>query len=69
MDSQEGIAVGRTFASMKNYQIDGNKEMVAVGSMNLAGSCASCYVTSGKIEEAETHSKKHAELIMEAPAE
>ncbi|THU74829.1 hypothetical protein C4D60_Mb04t37530 [Musa balbisiana] len=43
----EGIAVGRTFASMKNYQIDGNKEMVAVGSMNLAGSCASCYVTSG----------------------
>ncbi|CAL9165905.1 unnamed protein product [Musa hybrid cultivar] len=43
----EGIAVGRTFASMKNYQIDGNKEMVAVGSMNLAGSCVSCYVTSG----------------------
>ncbi|RWW71176.1 hypothetical protein BHE74_00021094 [Ensete ventricosum] len=39
MDSQEAIAVGRTFASMKNYQIDGNKEMVAVGAMNMAGSC------------------------------
>ncbi|RRT79072.1 hypothetical protein B296_00019524 [Ensete ventricosum] len=43
----EAIAVGRTFASMKNYQIDGNKEMVAVGAMNMAGSCVSCYVTSG----------------------
>ncbi|XP_038710089.1 probable sulfate transporter 3.4 isoform X2 [Tripterygium wilfordii] len=43
----EGIAVGRTFASMENYQIDGNKEMTAVGIMNMAGSCASCYVSSG----------------------
>ncbi|CAM9001024.1 unnamed protein product [Rhodiola kirilowii] len=43
----EGIAVGRTFASMENYQIDGNKEMLAIGIMNLCGSCASCYVTSG----------------------
>ncbi|KAG6487180.1 hypothetical protein ZIOFF_055763 [Zingiber officinale] len=43
----EGIAVGRTFASLKNYQIDGNKEMMAVGAMNMAGSCASCYVTTG----------------------
>ncbi|KAJ3683617.1 hypothetical protein LUZ60_013844 [Juncus effusus] len=43
----EGIAVGRTFASLKNYQIDGNKEMMAIGIMNMAGSCASCYVTTG----------------------
>uniref|UniRef100_A0A7N0ZTU7 STAS domain-containing protein n=1 Tax=Kalanchoe fedtschenkoi TaxID=63787 RepID=A0A7N0ZTU7_KALFE len=43
----EGIAVGRTFASMENYQIDGNKEMLAIGIMNLCGSCASCYVTTG----------------------
>ncbi|XP_009408945.2 probable sulfate transporter 3.4 [Musa acuminata AAA Group] len=43
----EGMAVGRTFASLKNYQIDGNKEMVALGAMNMAGSCASCYITSG----------------------
>ncbi|CAL9123423.1 unnamed protein product [Musa acuminata var. zebrina] len=43
----EGMAVGRTFASLKNYQIDGNKEMVAIGAMNMAGSCASCYVTTG----------------------
>ncbi|KOM44542.1 hypothetical protein LR48_Vigan05g214700 [Vigna angularis] len=43
----EGIAVGRTFASLKNYQVDGNKEMMAIGLMNVAGSCSSCYVTTG----------------------
>nr|GMD38761.1 probable sulfate transporter 3.4 [Ipomoea batatas] len=43
----EGIAVGRTFATLNNYQIDGNKEMMAIGLMNMAGCCASCYVTTG----------------------
>ncbi|KAK9706045.1 hypothetical protein RND81_07G101100 [Saponaria officinalis] len=43
----EGIAVGRTFASMENYQVDGNKEMMAIGMMNIVGSCTSCYVTTG----------------------
>lgn len=44
---QEGIAVGRTFASLRNYQVDGNKEMMAIGLMNIAGPCCSCYVTTG----------------------
>eukprot|EP00262_Sarcandra_glabra_P014616 TRINITY_DN42_c0_g1_i2.p1 TRINITY_DN42_c0_g1~~TRINITY_DN42_c0_g1_i2.p1 ORF type:complete len:658 (-),score=56.64 TRINITY_DN42_c0_g1_i2:371-2344(-) len=43
----EGIAVGRSFAMFKNYNIDGNKEMIAFGMMNMAGSCTSCYVTTG----------------------
>ncbi|XP_022992190.1 probable sulfate transporter 3.4 [Cucurbita maxima] len=43
----EGIAVGRTFAGLKNYQVDGNKEMMAIGFMNMAGSFSSCYVTTG----------------------
>lgn len=43
----EGIAVGRTFASLKDYQIDGNKEMMAIGIMNLMGSFSSCFVTTG----------------------
>ncbi|XP_057959600.1 sulfate transporter 3.1-like [Malania oleifera] len=43
----EGIAVGRSFAMFKNYHIDGNKEMIAFGMMNIAGSCASCYLTAG----------------------
>ena len=44
---QEGIAVGRTFAALKNYQVDGNKEMMAIGLMNVIGSSTSCYVTTG----------------------
>ncbi|XP_030545253.1 low affinity sulfate transporter 3-like isoform X2 [Rhodamnia argentea] len=43
----EAIAVGRSFASIKGYQIDGNKEMVAMGFMNIAGSLTSCYVATG----------------------
>ncbi|XP_073006335.1 probable sulfate transporter 3.3 [Typha latifolia] len=43
----EGVAVGRTFASLKDYQVDGNKEMMAIGLMNIVGSCTSCYITTG----------------------
>lgn len=45
---QEAVAIGRTFASMKDYQIDGNKEMVALGAMNVVGSMTSCYVATGE---------------------
>ena len=44
---QEGIAVGRSFAMFKNYHIDGNKEMIAIGSMNVVGSFMSSYLTTG----------------------
>ncbi|KAK2396031.1 putative sulfate transporter 3.4 [Trifolium repens] len=43
----EGIAVGRTFAALGNYKVDGNKEMMAIGFMNVVGSSTSCYVTTG----------------------
>ncbi|KAJ6685515.1 LOW AFFINITY SULFATE TRANSPORTER 3-LIKE [Salix purpurea] len=43
----EAIAVGRSFASIKGYHIDGNKEMLALGFMNIAGSLSSCYVATG----------------------
>lgn len=43
----EGIAVGRSFSMFKNYHIDGNKEMIAFGAMNIAGSLTSCYLTTG----------------------
>ncbi|CAL9017782.1 unnamed protein product, partial [Prunus brigantina] len=43
---QEGIAVGRSFSIFKNYHVDGNKEMIAIGMMNIAGSCTSCYLTT-----------------------
>ncbi|CAL9761941.1 unnamed protein product [Musa acuminata subsp. burmannicoides] len=43
----EGIASGRTFASLRSYKVDGNKEMMAIGLMNVVGSCTSCYVSTG----------------------
>ncbi|CAI9116354.1 OLC1v1017476C2 [Oldenlandia corymbosa var. corymbosa] len=43
----EAVAIGRTFAAMKDYQLDGNKEMVALGAMNVVGSMTSCYVATG----------------------
>lgn len=43
----EGIAVGRTFATIRNYKVDGNKEMMAIGFMNVVGSTTSCFVASG----------------------
>ncbi|KAG6530075.1 hypothetical protein ZIOFF_012296 [Zingiber officinale] len=68
----EGIAVGRTFASLKNYQIDGNKEMIAIGIMNIAGSCASCYVTTGSFSRSAVNynagSKTAASNIVMATA-
>ncbi|KAH1083361.1 hypothetical protein J1N35_023122 [Gossypium stocksii] len=41
------MAIGRTFASMKDYQLNGNKEMVALGTINVVGSMTSCYVAIG----------------------
>ncbi|MFS7937161.1 putative SLC26A/SulP transporter, STAS domain, STAS domain superfamily [Helianthus anomalus] len=43
----EAVAVGRSFASIKGYNLDGNKEMLAMGFMNIAGSMSSCYVATG----------------------
>lgn len=41
--------MGRSFASIKGYHLDGNKEMVAMGFMNVVGSFTSCYVATGNI--------------------
>ncbi|XP_060211524.1 probable sulfate transporter 3.5 [Lycium barbarum] len=43
----EGIAIGRSFSIMDNEQIDGNKEMIAIGLMNIVGSFTSCYLSTG----------------------
>jgi len=34
---------------MKDYSLDGNKEMMAMGAMNIIGSLTSCYVATGTI--------------------
>ncbi|XP_075514253.1 putative sulfate transporter 3.4 [Primulina tabacum] len=60
----EGIAVGRTFASLKNYQVDGNQEMVAIGLMNMAGSCTSCYVTTGSFSRSAINYNAGAQTVV-----
>ncbi|KAM0932429.1 putative SLC26A/SulP transporter, STAS domain, sulfate anion transporter, STAS domain superfamily [Dioscorea sansibarensis] len=42
----EGIAVGRSLGLLKNEPVDGNKEMIAFGLMNICGSFTSCYLTT-----------------------
>ncbi|KAJ4717634.1 Sulfate transporter 1.3 [Melia azedarach] len=44
---EEGIAVGRSFTADKNYRINDNREMIAMGTMNLVGSCSLSYITTG----------------------
>ncbi|KAF5943341.1 hypothetical protein HYC85_017418 [Camellia sinensis] len=46
---QEAIVVGRSFASIKGYHLDGNKEILAMGFMNIAGSLTSCYAATGAL--------------------
>ncbi|KAI3431084.1 STAS domain-containing protein [Psidium guajava] len=43
----EAMAVGRSFAAIKGYHLDGNKEMVAMGFTNMIGSITSCYTATG----------------------
>ncbi|KAI9117014.1 hypothetical protein K1719_012013 [Acacia pycnantha] len=43
----EAIAVGRSFAALRGYNLDANKEMVSLGLINIVGSFTSCYVASG----------------------
>lgn len=43
---------------MKDYQIDGNKEMVAMGFMNVVGSMTSCYVATGEKRERKMYQNK-----------
>ncbi|KAJ9696132.1 hypothetical protein PVL29_008396 [Vitis rotundifolia] len=55
ISAAEGMAVGRSFAMFKNYPIDGNKEMIAFGMMNIAGSCTSCCLTTGLFSRSEVN--------------
>ncbi|XP_048443091.1 probable sulfate transporter 3.4 [Pyrus x bretschneideri] len=60
----EGVAVGRTFASLKNYQVDGNKEMMAIGLRNISGSCSSCYVTTGSFSRSAVNYNAGAQTVV-----
>ncbi|KAF3622172.1 Low affinity sulfate transporter 3 [Capsicum annuum] len=60
----EAIAVGRSFATMKGYRLDGNKEMLAMGVMNITGSLTSSYVATGT-----SNLKSWADLVEEEEVE
>ncbi|KAJ8637734.1 hypothetical protein MRB53_012001 [Persea americana] len=60
----EGIAIGRSFAMTKNYQIDGNKEMIAFGLMNVVGSFTSCYLTTGPFSKSAVNSSSGCKTAM-----
>ncbi|KAH1047580.1 hypothetical protein J1N35_038364 [Gossypium stocksii] len=60
----EAIAVGRSFAVIKGYHLDGNKEMVAMGFMNIIGSFTSCYVATGSFSRTAVNFSAGCETAM-----
>ncbi|KAH6768331.1 slufate transporter 2 [Perilla frutescens var. frutescens] len=60
----EAIAVGRSFASMKGYHLDGNKEMVAMGVMNVVGSLTSCYTATGSFSRTAVNYSAGCETVI-----
>ncbi|CAN4122238.1 unnamed protein product [Withania somnifera] len=60
----EAIAVGRSFASIKGYHLDGNKEMVAIGCMNLVGSLTSCYTATGSFSRTAVNFSAGCETVV-----
>ncbi|KAL3504703.1 hypothetical protein ACH5RR_034544 [Cinchona calisaya] len=60
----EAIAVGRSFASIKGYHLDGNKEMVAMGFMNIIGSLTSCYVATGSFSRTAVNFSAGCETVV-----
>lgn len=60
----EAIAVGRSFAGIKGYRLDGNKEMVAIGVMNVLGSFTSCYAATGSFSRTAVNFAAGCETAM-----
>ncbi|KAL1359490.1 hypothetical protein AAHE18_04G111600 [Arachis hypogaea] len=60
----ESIAVGRTFAAIRKYKVDGNKEMIAIGLMNVIGSTTSCFVTTGSFSRTAVNHNAGAKTAM-----
>ncbi|KAL0313992.1 UNVERIFIED_CONTAM: Low affinity sulfate transporter 3 [Sesamum angustifolium] len=60
----EAIAVGRSFASIKGYHLDGNKEMVAMGFMNIVGSLTSCYTATGSFSRTAVNFTAGCETVV-----
>ncbi|RYR14247.1 hypothetical protein Ahy_B04g070824 isoform D [Arachis hypogaea] len=60
----ESIAVGRTFAAIRKYKVDGNKEMIAIGLMNVIGSTTSCFASTGSFSRTAVNHNAGAKTAM-----
>ncbi|XP_043715853.1 low affinity sulfate transporter 3-like [Telopea speciosissima] len=60
----EAMAVGRSFATIRGYHLDGNKEMVAMGMMNVAGSLTSCYVSTGSFSRTAVNFSSECQTVL-----
>nr|POF09388.1 sulfate transporter 2.1 [Quercus suber] len=60
----ETMAVGRSFASLKGYHINANKEMVSLGFMNIIGSMTSCYIATGSFSRTAVNFNAGGETLM-----
>ncbi|KAJ7945375.1 Sulfate transporter 1.1 [Quillaja saponaria] len=60
----EAMAVGRSFASMRGYHLDANKEMVSLGLMNIVGSLTSCYVATGSFSRTAVNYSAGSETVV-----
>ncbi|XAR62292.1 hypothetical protein NMG60_11017001 [Bertholletia excelsa] len=60
----EAIAVGRSFATIKGYHLDGNNEMLAMGFMNIIGSLTSCYAATGSFSRTAVNVSAGCETAM-----
>lgn len=56
--------MGRSFAGIKGYRLDGNKEMVAIGFMNVIGSFTSCYAATGSFSRTAVNFAAGCETAM-----
>ncbi|KAL0361451.1 UNVERIFIED_CONTAM: Low affinity sulfate transporter 3 [Sesamum radiatum] len=61
---QLNFGVGRSFASIKGYHLDGNKEMVAMGFMNIVGSLTSCYTATGSFSRTAVNFTAGCETVV-----
>nr|GMD52215.1 low affinity sulfate transporter 3-like [Ipomoea batatas] len=60
----EAISVGRSFASIKGYHLDGNKEMLSIGFMNIFGSLTSCYAATGSFSRTAVNVSAGCETVV-----
>ncbi|MED6179718.1 hypothetical protein PIB30_003518 [Stylosanthes scabra] len=60
----ETIAVGRSFASLRGYNLDPNREMITLGLTNIFGSFTSCYVASGSLSRTALNYSSGAETTV-----